>query len=98
MNLNVWELINLCNLHPRVNILNPGPGVGGHCIALDPWFLISSFPKATNLIQSAKNELFAASIEDSTSNNYERGERYYKQLMNRLHQSLSYAKCCILCV
>ena len=54
MNLNVWELINLCNLHPRVNILNPGPGVGGHCIALDPWFLISSFPKTTNLIKSAR--------------------------------------------
>ena len=37
-----------------MNILNPGPGVGGHCIALDPWFLISSFPKATNLIKSAR--------------------------------------------
>lgn len=41
-NINVWELISLANKHPRVNILQPGPGVGGHCIAVDPWFLISS--------------------------------------------------------
>ncbi len=38
--VNVWELVKLANHHPRVNILNPGPGVGGHCIAVDPWFLV----------------------------------------------------------
>lgn len=43
--VNVWELIDLCNRHPRVNILQPGPGVGGHCIAVDPWFIISSVSK-----------------------------------------------------
>ena len=40
--VNVWELISLANRHPRVNILNPGPGVGGHCIAVDPWFLVEN--------------------------------------------------------
>lgn len=39
--INVWELIRLANRHPRVNILQPGPGVGGHCIAVDPWFIVS---------------------------------------------------------
>ena len=52
--INVWELIRLANLHPRVSILNPGPGVGGHCIAVDPWFLISNFEKTTNLIRTAR--------------------------------------------
>tara|TARA_B100001093_G_C26816557_1_gene1009998 strand:+ start:527 stop:1762 length:1236 start_codon:yes stop_codon:yes gene_type:complete len=54
LDVNVWELINLANKHPRVNILNPGCGVGGHCIAVDPWFLISSYPKSTNLIRDAR--------------------------------------------
>jgi len=48
------ELINLANKHPRVNILQPGPGVGGHCIAVDPWFLISQFPKETPLLKIAR--------------------------------------------
>ncbi|MDC3081843.1 UDP-N-acetyl-D-mannosamine dehydrogenase [Paracoccaceae bacterium] len=52
--LNVWELIELANLHPRVNILEPGPGVGGHCIAIDPWFLIHSSPKNSSLIKEAR--------------------------------------------
>ena len=43
--INVWELIKLANKHPRVNILQPGTGVGGHCIAVDPWFLISAYKK-----------------------------------------------------
>ena len=55
LKIDVWNLIKLANLHPRVNILNPGPGVGGHCIAVDPWFLISQNFKLTNLIQSARN-------------------------------------------
>lgn len=46
LDINVWELISLANRHPRVNILQPGPGVGGHCIAVDPWFIISSAPEA----------------------------------------------------
>ena len=52
--INPWELIGLCNRHPRVNILQPGPGVGGHCIAVDPWFIISSAPHLTPLMQSAR--------------------------------------------
>jgi len=51
--INVWELIALANKHPRVNILNPGVGVGGHCIAIDPWFIISSFKEA-KLMKTAR--------------------------------------------
>jgi len=54
LNLDVWELIGLANHHPRVNILQPGPGVGGHCIAVDPWFLVDSLPAITPLIQVAR--------------------------------------------
>lgn len=54
-NINVWELIKLANHHPRVNILQPGPGVGGHCIAVDPWFLIAAHPEITPLMQAARN-------------------------------------------
>lgn len=54
LDINVWEVIRLANRHPRVNILNPGPGVGGHCIAVDPWFLISAAPDATPLIRTAR--------------------------------------------
>ena len=54
LDINVWELINLSNLHPRVNILNPGPGVGGHCIAVDPWFIVSKNPNEANLIKMAR--------------------------------------------
>lgn len=54
MNLDVWELIRLANHHPRVNILNPGPGVGGHCIAIDPWFLVDCAPEETQLIKTAR--------------------------------------------
>lgn len=52
--IDVWELIKLANLHPRVNILNPGPGVGGHCIAVDPWFIVSSNPEKARLIRTAR--------------------------------------------
>lgn len=54
VDVDVWELIELANHHPRVNILNPGPGVGGHCIAVDPWFIVSSFPKTARLIRTAR--------------------------------------------
>ncbi|MFM9745605.1 UDP-N-acetyl-D-mannosamine dehydrogenase, partial [Streptomyces brasiliscabiei] len=53
LNINAWELIRLANRHPRVNILNPGPGVGGHCIAVDPWFIVSSAPDTAKLIRQA---------------------------------------------
>lgn len=54
LSIDVWELISLSNRHPRVNILNPGPGVGGHCIAVDPWFIVNSAPKVSHLIRTAR--------------------------------------------
>ena len=54
LDINVWELIELANRHPRVNILQPGPGVGGHCIAVDPWFIVHSAPKEARLIRTAR--------------------------------------------
>lgn len=54
LDLDVWELIRLANHHPRVNILTPGPGVGGHCIAVDPWFLVDCEPEVTQLIRTAR--------------------------------------------
>jgi UDP-N-acetyl-D-mannosaminuronic acid dehydrogenase len=54
LGVDVWELIRLANRHPRVNILQPGPGVGGHCIAVDPWFIVSSCPERTPLIRTAR--------------------------------------------
>lgn len=54
LGVNVWELIALANRHPRVNILQPGPGVGGHCIAVDPWFIVHSAPNESRLIQTAR--------------------------------------------
>lgn len=54
LNINVWELIKLANRHPRVNILQPGPGVGGHCIAVDPWFIVDAFPEEARLIKTAR--------------------------------------------
>lgn len=55
INIDVWELISLANRHPRVNILQPGPGVGGHCIAVDPWFIVSSAPQDSKLIAMARH-------------------------------------------
>lgn len=52
--INVWELIELANHHPRVNILQPGPGVGGHCIAVDPWFIVEAAPDLAKVIHSAR--------------------------------------------
>ena len=54
LGIDVWELIELANKHPRVNILQPGPGVGGHCIAVDPWFIVSSDRDNSNLIRTAR--------------------------------------------
>lgn len=61
-NMNVYEIIRIANMHPRVNILQPGPGVGGHCISVDPWFLVGDYPDLTNLILTARK------INDSMPN------------------------------
>ena len=52
-NLDVYEIIRICNMHPRVNILQPGPGVGGHCISVDPWFLVGDYPGLAKVIDEA---------------------------------------------
>ena len=54
LGIDPWELIGLANRHPRVDILQPGPGVGGHCIAVDPWFIVHSAPERTPLIRAAR--------------------------------------------
>ncbi len=54
LGIDVWELISLANHHPRVKILQPGPGVGGHCIAVDPWFIVDSAPKESRIIRAAR--------------------------------------------
>lgn len=53
-NMDVYEIIRIANKHPRVNILQPGPGVGGHCISVDPWFLVGDYPDITNIILAAR--------------------------------------------
>ena len=55
-NMDVYEIIKICNMHPRVNILQPGPGVGGHCISVDPWFLVGDYPALAKVIGSAMEE------------------------------------------
>ena len=52
-NMDVYEIIRICNMHPRVNILQPGPGVGGHCISVDPWFLVGDYPSLAKLIDQS---------------------------------------------
>ncbi|MGW6279058.1 UDP-N-acetyl-D-mannosamine dehydrogenase [Kribbella sp. NPDC055071] len=54
LGIDVWRLIELANHHPRVNVLQPGPGVGGHCIAVDPWFIVSAAPEEATLIRTAR--------------------------------------------
>lgn len=54
LDIDVWELITLANRHPRINILQPGPGVGGHCIAVDPWFIVAKTPAEAQLIHTAR--------------------------------------------
>jgi UDP-N-acetyl-D-mannosaminuronic acid dehydrogenase len=74
LDINVWELISLANRHPRVNILSPGPGVGGHCIAVDPWFIVDSAPQFARLIKTARNvnddkpHWVVSKIEEAASN------------------------------
>jgi UDP-N-acetyl-D-mannosaminuronic acid dehydrogenase len=66
MGLDVWEVIRLANKHPRVNVLNPGPGVGGHCIAVDPWFIVAAAPERARLIRTARetNDARPGSVVD----------------------------------
>lgn len=52
-NMDVYEIIRICNMHPRVNILQPGPGVGGHCISVDPWFLVGDYPRIAKVIDES---------------------------------------------
>lgn len=73
LDINVWELISLANCHPRVNILNPGPGVGGHCIAVDPWFIVSKTPKEALLIRTARE------VNDNKPN----------WVINKVHEAVS---------
>lgn len=54
-NMDVYEIIKICNMHPRVNILQPGPGVGGHCISVDPWFLVGDYPQLAKVIDESMN-------------------------------------------
>lgn len=67
LHLDVWEVIRLANRHPRVNILNPGPGVGGHCIPVDPWFIISAAPEQAKLLRVARevNERMPHHVADA---------------------------------
>ena len=71
LQINAWEVIELANRHPRVNILNPGPGVGGHCIAVDPWFIVASAPERAKLIRTTreindgKTDFVIAQVEEA---------------------------------
>ena len=69
VDVDVWEVIRLANHHPRVNILSPGPGVGGHCIAVDPWFIVSAAPRQTRLIRTARevNDARPGSVVDAVA-------------------------------
>ncbi len=75
--INVWELLQLANRHPRVNILNPGPGVGGHCIAVDPWFIVSRAPDMARLIRTARevNEAKPAWVIDKVKRSADKFKR-----------------------
>lgn len=74
LNLDVWEIIRMANRHPRVEILSPGPGVGGHCIAVDPWFIVAASPERARLIRSARE------INDSKPN------YVVEQVVSRAHR------------
>jgi UDP-N-acetyl-D-mannosaminuronic acid dehydrogenase len=68
--INAWEVIDLANRHPRVNVLRPGPGVGGHCIAIDPWFIVDSAPQLARLIRTSRevnDSKIASTLERATA-------------------------------
>ena len=87
LGLNVWQVIELANRHPRVSILQPGPGVGGHCIAVDPWFIISSAPERTRLIRTAR-EVNDAKPKFVVSQIRERAERFKRPVVACLGSDL----------
>jgi UDP-N-acetyl-D-mannosaminuronic acid dehydrogenase len=82
--VNVWELIKLANKHPRVNILQPSAGVGGHCIAVDPWFIVSAQPNKARLIKTARNvnDAKPAFVVEKVLNsiNQQAGQRYQRKV------------------
>jgi UDP-N-acetyl-D-mannosaminuronic acid dehydrogenase len=80
LGLNVWHVIELANRHPRVSILQPGPGVGGHCIAVDPWFIVSSAPEQTRLIRAAR-EVNDSKPRFVVSQIRERAERFKRPVV-----------------
>ncbi len=83
LNINVWELIELANKHPRVNILTPGPGVGGHCLAVDPWFIVSSAPKTAKLIKLAR-EINESRPQDVVKKVIEKADKFKKAVVGCL--------------
>ena len=80
LGLNVWRVIELANRHPRVGILRPGPGVGGHCIAVDPWFIVASAPEHTRLIRTAR-EVNDAKPKFVVAQIRERAERFKRPVI-----------------
>lgn len=78
LDIDVWELIELANHHPRVNILQPGPGVGGHCIAVDPWFIVSTDPENSRLIRTARevNDRKPAWVVDQVAEAIQRSDAH----------------------
>lgn len=80
LGLNVWHVIELANRHPRVSILQPGPGVGGHCIAVDPWFIVWSAPERTRLIRTAR-EVNDAKPNFVVAQIRERAERFKRPVV-----------------
>jgi UDP-N-acetyl-D-mannosaminuronic acid dehydrogenase len=80
LGLNVWEVIELANRHPRVGILQPGAGVGGHCIAVDPWFIVASAPERTRLIRTAR-EVNDAKPKFVVAQIRERAERFKRPVI-----------------
>lgn len=79
LSIDVWELIELANRHPRVDVLRPGTGVGGHCIAVDPWFIVSSVPEDSKLIKTARltndskpDHVVARVVEETQSGEFDR--------------------------
>ena len=75
--IDVWDLISLANRHPRVNILRPGPGVGGHCIAIDPWFIVASAPEQARLIRQSRE------VNDHKT----------KWVVGKIHEAIANLKC-----
>ena len=90
LNINVWELISLANRHPRVNILQPGPGVGGHCIAVDPWFIVSKTPEKAKLIRQARetNDSKPAWVIDKVN---EKVEQFLAEQPNKNREDVTVA-------